>query len=153
MAGFIFLIAAIFILPYIVVGIYMAIVIFFGGIKLLLDKSNKNYQIRQEEKKEQQKALAEKNKEEKSRSRVNKLRVHIDENSHDLKACFELADLLYSLGDVEDAIDKLLFIVSSNKDWENGRARKRLLAILDELGENDPTVIRARYQLTSILFV
>ena len=52
----------------------------------------------------------------------------------------------------EEAIDHLLEIVKTDRKWEEDKARKKIVEILNAIGEDDPLTAPTRLKLSSILF-
>ncbi len=67
-------------------------------------------------------------------------------------ARFDLAQAQLATLEIETAIDNLLTIIRKQRDWENGRAREKLVAVLDALGPLHPMTKPARRQLSAVLF-
>jgi putative thioredoxin len=54
--------------------------------------------------------------------------------------------------DREGAVQSLLDIVSRDRNWEEGKARKELLTLFEAFGANDPVTLSGRRRLSSLLF-
>jgi putative thioredoxin len=80
------------------------------------------------------------------------LKEKAEANPDDLDARFELAGAYLSAGSMEPAIDELLAVIARDRDWNDEAARKKLLTVFEALGVAHPAAIRARRQLSSILF-
>ena len=76
----------------------------------------------------------------------------IDANPDDLEARYELSGALLANGDRDGATDQLFEIISRDRDWNEGAARKRLLQFLEVIGLEDPWTSRQRRRLSAILF-
>jgi len=76
----------------------------------------------------------------------------IPESDQPLEAAFQNALRLIQKGNVEAAMDGLLDILRENKHFRDGAARQIMVAILELLGENDPTTQQYRNELASALF-
>lgn len=70
----------------------------------------------------------------------------------DLDAQLDVADLDVSGGHVTDAFERLLGLFSSADADDKSRIRERLLDLFDIVGPEDARVVRARQQLTNLLF-
>lgn len=70
----------------------------------------------------------------------------------DIDAQFTVADLDVAGGHVEDAFGRLLELFSALPSDERMPVRTRLVELFELVGDADPRVIRARGQLTSLLF-
>lgn len=73
-------------------------------------------------------------------------------NPQDHHARFELAEKLIGQGRNKDAADHLLTILSDKLDWEDGKAKAKLLEIFEALGPKDPITVEGRRQLGSMMF-
>jgi putative thioredoxin len=69
-----------------------------------------------------------------------------------LDASFTNAQRLIKRGNFEAALDGLLDILRQEKRYRNGLAHRLILAILELLGEEDPTTREYRSELASVLF-
>ncbi|MBU1211392.1 MAG: thioredoxin [Alphaproteobacteria bacterium] len=70
----------------------------------------------------------------------------------DLSARYELAVALAANGDKSGALDHLLEIVRTQRDWNEEAARKQLVELFDAWGPKDPKTIEGRKRLAAILF-
>ena len=68
------------------------------------------------------------------------------------RAQMELAVLMHSNGDTEEAIEKLLVILKNDIEWDEGSAKAQLIKIFDSMKANDPIALKGRRQLSSIIF-
>ena len=80
------------------------------------------------------------------------LRAQVAANPDDLEARYRLAGGQMAAGDREDAADNLLAIIATDRDWNEGAARERLLKLLEVTGLEDPWVSAQRRRLSAILF-
>ncbi|MBT8472222.1 MAG: co-chaperone YbbN [Marinicaulis sp.] len=69
-----------------------------------------------------------------------------------LDAKFDFAGALLAAGSMENAVDQLLTIIETDREWNEDAARKKLLTVFDALGAGNPLTLRARRRLSSILF-
>lgn len=76
--------------------------------------------------------------------------VEADPGNH--QARFDLALALHAGGDVQQAVDQLLEIFRSDRDWNDGAAKTQLFTIFDALKPNDPVVLNGRRKLSSMIF-
>mgnify|MGYP003952124387 CR=1 FL=1 len=67
-------------------------------------------------------------------------------------ARFKLSEALLAKDKKEEAIFHLLEIVKNDRTWENDKARKKIIELLNALGEEDPITAPTRLKLSSILF-
>jgi putative thioredoxin len=80
------------------------------------------------------------------------LRERIAADPKDFQARFDLALLLNARGDREGAADLLLEIISTNRGWEDEKARKQLLQFFEAWGPTHEATLGARRRLSSLLF-
>lgn len=80
------------------------------------------------------------------------LQAKVDTNPGDLPALFDLAMALFGAGRKSDAVDALVEIVRTDREWEDDKARKQLLEFFEAMGGADPDTIRGRKKLSSVLF-
>ncbi|PKQ00723.1 MAG: co-chaperone YbbN [Alphaproteobacteria bacterium HGW-Alphaproteobacteria-13] len=70
----------------------------------------------------------------------------------DHQARFDLAAAQIGAGQREAAADNLLHIVAADREWNDGAARAKLLALFEATGLEDPWVAAQRRRLSLILF-
>jgi len=76
----------------------------------------------------------------------------VDANPADLDSRLALAGALAARHDYRGALDQLLEIIRSNREWKDGEARKQMLAIFN-LAANDPGLVSEfRRKLSSALY-
>jgi len=73
-------------------------------------------------------------------------------NQNDHQARFDLSLCLYGSGHSEQALDELLEIIRCDRAWNEEAARKQMLKIFDALGAGDPVTMKARRDLSTVLF-
>lgn len=73
-------------------------------------------------------------------------------NPDDHAARFTLAGGQMAAGDRDGAADSLLAIISADRDWNDGAARRLLLQLFEVAGLEDPWVSTQRRRLSAILF-
>jgi putative thioredoxin len=73
-------------------------------------------------------------------------------NPEDHEARYELAAALMAAGDRDGAVEQLFEIISRDREWNEGAARKRLLQFLEVVGLEDPWAGAQRRRLSAILF-
>lgn len=73
-------------------------------------------------------------------------------NPTDHNARFELAESLIAQGKNKDAADHLLTILEANLEWEEGKAKAKLLEIFEAAGPKDPVTVDGRRRLGSLMF-
>ena len=69
-----------------------------------------------------------------------------------MDALFAFANAAFAAGERDEAADTLLGMVSSDRAWNEGAARTRLLQIFEAVGLEDPWVAATRRRLSTILF-
>lgn len=91
------------------------------------------------------------------------LRANIDANKHDFASRYALAQQAVRAGRWTDAMDELLEILMRDKSWEDERARRLFVAVLDiitpeppkvaegQTPPEDPIVVRYRRRLSSVV--
>ena len=52
----------------------------------------------------------------------------------------------------QQGIEQLLIIVKKDRKWEDDKARKKIIELLDAFGEDDPITSETRLKLSSIIF-
>lgn len=77
-------------------------------------------------------------------------RLAADPDDHEAR--FELASALSAAGDRDRAADELLAIISRDRDWNEGAARKRFLQLLESQGLEDSWSGAQRRRLSAVLF-
>ncbi|WP_447765907.1 tetratricopeptide repeat protein [Sphingopyxis panaciterrae] len=73
-------------------------------------------------------------------------------NPADHQARFDLAAAQIGAGQRDAAADNLLHIVETDREWQDGAARAKLLALFEAVGLEDPWVAAQRRRLSLILF-
>jgi putative thioredoxin len=76
----------------------------------------------------------------------------VSANPDDLDARFELAGAAMASGNRDRAADELLEIISRDREWNDGEARKRFLQLLEAQGLEDPWGRAQRRRLSALLF-
>ncbi len=64
----------------------------------------------------------------------------------------ELAKALAGKGRMDEAVDHLLHIIETDRDWNDGAARAQLLQIFEAAGPGSEVAKRGRRRLSAILF-
>jgi len=83
---------------------------------------------------------------------IDDLKLLVISEPKNYKAQMELAILMHSNGDTEEAIEKLLVILKNDIEWDEGSAKAQLIKIFDSMKANDPISLKGRRQLSSIVF-
>ena len=76
--------------------------------------------------------------------------VDINPNNHELR--FKLAEAYLASNLRQQGIEQLLIIVKKDRKWEDDKARKKIIELLDAFGEDDPITSETRLKLSSIIF-
>tara|TARA_B100000575_G_scaffold57575_1_gene43369 strand:+ start:284 stop:1216 length:933 start_codon:yes stop_codon:yes gene_type:complete len=87
-----------------------------------------------------------------SNEQENEIRGNIDKNPKNHQLRLELAKLLLTKGENENAINELLKIIEFDPKWNEGEARKQLIEIFNILGNENILVTEGRKKLSSMLF-
>ena len=80
------------------------------------------------------------------------LEKRIQADPKDYQDRFDLAQVRNAQGRREDAASELLFIMKSDREWNEDGARKQLLQFFEAWGNADPATLGARRKLSSLLF-
>ena len=80
------------------------------------------------------------------------LAAAVEQNPADHQSRFDLAVALNAEGRREEALDHLIHIVKTDREWNDDAARLKLLQFFEAWGFTDPMSIAGRRKLSSILF-
>ena len=80
------------------------------------------------------------------------LRAAAAERPADMDAQLAFANALIASGDRQGAADKLLEMIATDREWNEGAAKARLLQIFEATGLEDPWVAATRRRLSAVLF-
>ena len=80
------------------------------------------------------------------------LRAAAAERPADMDAQLAFATAVFAAGDREAAADTLLRMISTDREWNEGAAKAKLLQIFEAIGLEDPWVAATRRRLSTILF-
>lgn len=80
------------------------------------------------------------------------LRAAAEADPADHQARYDLANALMAANDRDGAAEALLAIIATDREWNDGAARSRLLEIFSMIGLEDPWVAATRRKLSAILF-
>ena len=83
---------------------------------------------------------------------TSELEARLNTNPDDHDARFELAGAKMAGGDRDGAADALLDLISRDREWNDGAARKRLLQLIEAQGLEDPWARAQRRRLSAVLF-
>jgi putative thioredoxin len=80
------------------------------------------------------------------------LKAEVDANPDDHEKRLQLANALMAAGERDAAAEALLHSIVSDREWNEGAAKARLLEIFAMIGLEDPWVAATRRKLSAILF-
>lgn len=80
------------------------------------------------------------------------LAAQVDREPADHAARFQLARALIGYGQLAEAVDQLLYIISQDREWNDGAARALLLKVFDAAGPTSDITKAGRKRLSSVLF-
>ncbi|MEM7690344.1 MAG: tetratricopeptide repeat protein [Pseudomonadota bacterium] len=80
------------------------------------------------------------------------LKAAAEANPDNMGASLAYAEAAFAAGDRDTAADRLLNMVETDREWNEGAARTKLLKIFEAVGLEDPWVISTRRRLSKILF-
>lgn len=87
-----------------------------------------------------------------SLSSINDLEKILKQNPNDKNIRFELSILFLQSNKIERGFQELLTLFDQDSKWNDEAAKKKLLEYFEMLGFNDPNVVEARKQLSSLMF-
>jgi thioredoxin-like negative regulator of GroEL len=82
----------------------------------------------------------------------NRLQQIYSESPENLKNRYDLANRAFELQKYELGLELLLSVVEEDKDWEEQLAVERLKEMFGEIGNSNPLVLKARKELSFLLF-
>jgi len=85
-------------------------------------------------------------------SELQALRAAAGESPADMSKQLAFAEAAFAAGERDDTADTLLAMVQSDRDWNEGAARAKLLQIFEAVGLEDEWVVATRRRLSRILF-
>ena len=85
-------------------------------------------------------------------SEINALEAKVTENPNDFQARYSLASAQIGAQLRDHAVDNLLYIIAAQREWNEGAARIKLLALIEAIGLEDPWATAQRKRLSLILF-
>ena len=80
------------------------------------------------------------------------LRAAAAERPADMDAQFDFAGAAFAAGERDIAADTLLRMIETDREWNEGAARAKLLQMFEAIGLEDPWVAATRRRLSTILF-
>ncbi|WP_370191026.1 tetratricopeptide repeat protein [Qipengyuania sp.] len=72
--------------------------------------------------------------------------------SGDMQARFDYAEAAFAAGKRDTAADELLAMFETDREWNEGAAKTRLLQMFEAVGLEDPWVVATRRRLSRLLF-
>ena len=85
-------------------------------------------------------------------SALGTLSAAVASNPKDYAARLELATILNGSGDRDQAIDHLIFVIKSDRSWNEDAARKQLVSFFEAWGPKDEATLSGRRKLSAVLF-
>jgi putative thioredoxin len=85
-------------------------------------------------------------------SSINDLEKILKQNPNDKNIRFELSIQFLQSNKIERGFQELLTLFDQDSKWNDEAAKKKLLEYFEMLGFNDPNVVEARKQLSSLMF-
>ena len=85
-------------------------------------------------------------------SELSKLEAAIAANPKDYLARSELATILNGSGKRDEATDQLIFVIKSDRTWNEDGARKQLVSFFEAWGPKDEATLAGRRKLSAVLF-
>ncbi|MEL6530013.1 MAG: tetratricopeptide repeat protein [Pseudomonadota bacterium] len=80
------------------------------------------------------------------------LKAAAEANKENMEAQFAYAEAAFAAGERDAAADTLLSMVETDREWNEGAARSKLLQIFEAVGLEDEWVVATRRRLSKILF-
>jgi putative thioredoxin len=77
-------------------------------------------------------------------------RLLADGNDHETR--LDLATALFLRGEIAAAMDHLLTVIRTDREWQDQAARKQLIKFFEALGPKHPATIEGRRKLSAVLF-
>lgn len=78
--------------------------------------------------------------------------AEVSANPGDHAKRYALAEKYLEAGRNQDAVDHLLIILGEKMDWEDGKAKTRLLEVFEAAGPTDEVTVEGRKRLSSLMF-
>ncbi len=80
------------------------------------------------------------------------LEADFAKNPDDLAIKFDYGMALFGVGKKEEAVDMMVGIIGTNREWEEDKARVQLLRFFEAMGPADPITVAGRRKLSRLLF-
>ena len=80
------------------------------------------------------------------------LQARLQTAPDDHEARYQLATALFLRGQAEPAMEHLIKIVKRDREWREDQARRQLVKFFEALGPKDPSTLKGRRMLSTVLF-
>ena len=80
------------------------------------------------------------------------LASRLEADGKDHEARLDLATAMFLRGQTEEAMEQLLHVIKTDRDWQDQAARKQLIKFFEALGPTHPATVAGRKQLSAVLF-
>lgn len=80
------------------------------------------------------------------------LQQAVDKNPNDHQALLDLATAQMAGGQEQQAVDNLLHSINTDRTWNDGQAREKLLEFFEIMGNTNPITLKGRRKLSTIWF-
>jgi putative thioredoxin len=80
------------------------------------------------------------------------LRAAATERPADMEAQMAFAEAAFAAGERDAAADTLLTMIRTDREWNDGAARARLVKMFEAVGLEDPWAVATRRKLSTVLF-
>ena len=80
------------------------------------------------------------------------LASRLEADGKDHEARLDLATAMFLRGQTEEAMEQLLHVIKTDREWQDQAARKQLVKFFEALGPTHPVTVAGRKQLSAILF-
>ena len=84
---------------------------------------------------------------------LDELKTAYENDKKNMQAGLDYATALFGLGEHQQSIDLLLELFATDKNWNDGLVKTKLLEFLENLGFENPISIEGRKKLSSLMFV
>jgi putative thioredoxin len=85
-------------------------------------------------------------------SELSKLQAAIAANPKDFAARLELANIFNGSGQRDEATDQLIYVIRTDRTWNEDAARKQLVSFFEAWGPKDEATLAGRRKLSAVLF-
>jgi putative thioredoxin len=83
---------------------------------------------------------------------IGELKAKAEKDPKDFQSRLDLAMAYWAGGQKQEAIDELLAMIKTDRNWNEAAARQQLLKFFEALGFADPLAVAGRKRLSNILF-